>query len=53
VGGLPVSLLKNAGWFTAGGLAAIAIMVEAEAGPPEGPIMQVIAIGGGIAAVVL
>jgi hypothetical protein len=49
-GGYPVSRLKNAGQLAAGGLAAIAEVVKAKAGPLVGLIMQVAAVGGGVAA---
>jgi hypothetical protein len=51
--GCPVSLLKGAGQLAEGGLVAIAEVVEAEAGPLEGPIMQIAAISGGVVAVLM
>jgi hypothetical protein len=52
-GGLPFSLREEAWRLASGGLAAVAVVVEAEASPLEGPIMQIAAVGGDQAAVVL
>jgi hypothetical protein len=49
----PVSLVEETWRLASSGLAAIAVVVEAEAGPLEGPIMQVTAVGDDVAAVTL
>jgi hypothetical protein len=52
-GDRPVSLSEEAWGLASGGLAAVAVVVKAEAGSSEGPIMQIAAVGGDVAAVAL